>query len=709
MHQFLNSVFRSVSGNTWRLPLFYCAVLLLMAKTGLTQTDPTSIEIIRDNYGVPHIFAATDAQVAYGLAWAHAEDDFKTIQETFLPTKGLLGRHMGKQGAVLDYLVELLRCRESVEAHYNDLSKDVLKVVEGYVAGLNRYAETHPEEVLVKGTFPVTVKEYLTGFNLVIHFYTDSGNIIRDLFNDKVEPSKEMSDNNVQDKKIGSNAFAISGKKTTDGKTYFNVNTHQPLTGPFCWYEAHVVSQEGWNMLGGLFPGSPCPFIGTNTHLGWTHTYNYPDLIDTYQLEMHPKDKNKYKFDGKWLELEKRKVKLRIKLLGKLNLRVKRTAYWCKYGPVIKNKTGYFSFHSGAFDKITAIDQWYQMNKATNFSEFKEALEIIGVPRFNVMYADRYDTIFYISNALLPVREGNYDWTQVLPGNTSSTITTGYHQLNELPQVMNPECGYLFNTNNSPFNCTDSTENPALEDHEKTFSFREGMNNRSRRFMDLMADYDKLSYMDFKRIKYDQEYPQPIIAPFDVNGVFRLDRQKYPELDAIIQIFKQWDHKSDTANIGAAHWRMHYKYLKGIVEERKLDKDDSIPEPIVVEALTKTKEFFEKHYGTLQVPFGDFQKHVRGDRAIPLSGLEDVIAAINVEPYKESQTKATSGESYIMLIRYSKDDIEIETVVPYGSSNHKGNPHYDDQMEMYRNQQLKKMTLNESDVRKNAVRLYHPE
>ena len=227
--------------------------------------------------------------------------------------------------------------------------------------------------------------------------------------------------------------------------------------------------------------------------------------------------------------------------------------------------------------------------------------------------------------------------------------------------------------------------------------------------MDLMAGYDKLSYMDFKRIKYDQEYPQPIIAPFDVNGVFRLDRQKYPELDAIIQIFKQWDHKSDTANIGAAHWRMHYKFLKGIVEERKLDKDDSIPEPIVVEALTKTKEFFEKHYGTLQVPFGNFQKHVRGDRAIPLSGLEDVIAATNVEPYKESQTKATSGESYIMLIRYSKDDIEIETVVPYGSSNHKGNPHYDDQMEMYRNQQLKKMTLNESDVRKNAVRLYHPE
>jgi len=686
-----------------------CLLALLWVNTHQAQIDPAAIEIVRDRYGVPHIFSSTDAEVAYGLAWAHAEDDFKTIQETFLPTKGLLGRHMGKKGVVLDYLVELLRCREAVDAHYDELSEDVLKVIRGYVEGLNKFAETHPDEILVKGTFPVTVKEYLTGFNLVIHFYTDSGNIIRDLFNDKVKPLKEMSDNNVQDKKIGSNAFAISRKRTTDGKTYFNVNTHQPLTGSFCWYEAHLVSKEGWNMLGGLFPGSPCPFIGTNTNLGWTHTYNYPDLIDTYQLEMHPKEKNKYKFDSSWLELEKRKVKLRIKLFGKVNLRVKRTAYWCKYGPVIKNKSGYFSFHSGAFDKITAIDQWYHMNKAASWTEFKEALSIMGIPRFNVMYADRSDTIYYYSNALLPIRKGDFEWSELLPGNTSKTLTKGYHDIDELPQMINPKNGYLFNTNNSPFNCTDPKENLKKEDFEKTFSYREGMNNRSKRFMDLIADYDKLSYEDFKRIKYDQEYPQPIIAPFDVNGVFRVDPEKYPELEPLIRIFKDWDHKGDTANIGAAHWRLHYKYLKKIVDEREINKKEPIPEPIVVEALIKTNDFFQKHYGTLEVSLGKFQKHVRGDRAIPLSGLEDMIAAINVSPYKEGRTKATSGESYIMLIRYSNDSVEIETVVPYGASNRPGNKHYDDQMEMYRNHQLKKMTLDESDIRKNAVRVYHPE
>ena len=709
MHHFSYYSFRSYPDRRGGICLALCLTALLWVKTHQAQIDPASIEIIRDAYGVPHIFSDTDAEVAYGLAWAHAEDDFKTIQETFLPTKGLLGRHMGKKGVVLDYLVELLRCRESVEAHYDELSEDVLKVIRGYVDGLNRFAETHPDEILVKGTFPVTVKEYLTGFNLVIHFYTDSGNIIRDLFNDKVKPLKEMSDNNVQDKKIGSNAFAISKNKTTDGKTYFNVNTHQPLTGSFCWYEAHVVSKEGWNMLGGLFPGSPCPFIGTNTNLGWTHTYNYPDLIDTYQLEMHPKEKNKYKFDSSWLELEKRKVKLRIKLFGKVNLRVKRAAYWCKYGPVIKNKSGYFSFHSGAFDKITAIDQWYRMNKAANWTEFKKALSIMGIPRFNVMYADRSDTIYYYSNALLPIRKGDFEWSELLPGNTAKTLTNGYHDIDELPQMINPKNGYLFNTNNSPFNCTDPKENLKKEDFEKTFSYREGMNNRSKRFMDLIAAYDKLSYEDFKRIKYDQEYPQPIIAPFDVNGVFRLDTDTYPELESIITIFKNWDHKGDTANIGAAHWRMHYKYLKEIVDDREIDKKDSIPESVVVEALSKTNDFFTKHYGTLQVPFGEFQKHVRGDRAIPLSGLEDVIAAINVSPYEESKAKATSGESYIMLIRYSEEGVEIETVVPYGASNRPGNKHYDDQMELYRNHQLKKMTLDEAKIRKEAVRTYHPE
>lgn len=126
------------------------------------QIHPALVTIARDGYGVPHIFAKTDPEVAYGLAWAHAEDDFKTIQLLILPTKGLLGRHVGKQGAAADYVVELLHAPELVAAQgATALSADYKAVLDGYLQGLNDYARTHPKEVLVKGAFPVSVNDYL--------------------------------------------------------------------------------------------------------------------------------------------------------------------------------------------------------------------------------------------------------------------------------------------------------------------------------------------------------------------------------------------------------------------------------------------------------------------------------------------------------------------------------------------------------------------
>ena len=162
---------------------------------------------------------------------------------------------------------------------------------------------------MVKNTFPISVKDYLVGFNLVIHFFSDAGNVVKDLFKNKISTINDSTLRN-----IGSNGFAFRSSKTNDGKTYLNVNTHQPLEGSFAWYEAHIVSEEGWNMLGGLFPGSPMPFIGTNENLGWTHTYNYPDLIDVFQLQMNPKNKNQYLLDNRWIDLERSKAKLKVKL-----------------------------------------------------------------------------------------------------------------------------------------------------------------------------------------------------------------------------------------------------------------------------------------------------------------------------------------------------------------------------------------------------------
>ncbi|MEL0272894.1 MAG: penicillin acylase family protein, partial [Flavobacteriaceae bacterium] len=135
--------------------LFSLAAMIL-SFSGIAQIDPTNIEIIRDSYGVPHIYAPTDAEVAYGLAWAHAEDDFETIQLGYLAGDAKLSRYMGLKGAGADFLAQLIEAERIAAEQFNTLSDEFVAVIEGYAAGLNAYAEKHPEEVLEKSLFPVT-------------------------------------------------------------------------------------------------------------------------------------------------------------------------------------------------------------------------------------------------------------------------------------------------------------------------------------------------------------------------------------------------------------------------------------------------------------------------------------------------------------------------------------------------------------------------
>ena len=151
------------------------------------QVNTSNITIVRDKWGVPHIYGNTDKEAAYGLAWAHAEDDFQTIQKTFLPAKKMLGRLNGIKGAFLDYVVELLRCRSVAERELQNLPPEGLNVIYGYLEGLNAYAKKYPEKVLVKNSFPLTIHDYLTGLNLMLHLFSDTGDVIGQLFNNNVD------------------------------------------------------------------------------------------------------------------------------------------------------------------------------------------------------------------------------------------------------------------------------------------------------------------------------------------------------------------------------------------------------------------------------------------------------------------------------------------------------------------------------------------
>ncbi len=681
--------------------------LLFLTYSSRSQVDPEGIEIVRDKWGVPHIYGRTDKDVAYGLAWAHAEDDFSTIQKTFLPAKGMLGQLDGIRGAVLDYAVELLKSREVAERELKNLPPDGLNVIYGYVEGLNAYARKYPEKVLVKNSFPLSIYDYLTGLNLMLHLFSDTGDVIGQLLSNSINPIDEMSGVDNIGSSIGSNGFALNSIKTLDKKAYLNVNTHQPLEGPFSWYEAHVNSEEGWNMLGGLFPGLPLPVIGTNEYLGWTHTYNFPDMNDIFQLIVNPKNKNQYRLDGEWKNFEMKDIKLKVKIFLGIKVKIKRQVIWSDFGPVIKNKKGYFAFFSQSLNNISAIEQWLKMNKAESFTEFEEALKLIGIPRFNIVYADRDDNIFYMSNARLSVRDSSIDWRELVIGDVSSLILKNYHPYEDLPKILNPPSGYLFNTNNSPFNATSEEYNLLEGDYNSSFSFREKENNRSLRFMEMIEDYDKVSYDDFKLIKYDQKYPDSIAFIGNISEIFSLNFKNEDIID-VHDLITKWDRRGSYDNLGAAQWSLFYDYILRILDKNGIEVTDTIPEKYFIEGLRETKKYLIKNFGRVDILLGDLQKHVRGDIELPVSGLIDMIAPTYVVSHKDGTYRSVSGESYIMLVKYSKSNVEIETVLPYGNSNDSSSPHYTDQMSLYVDKKTKSMTLDKDKIYRDAVRVYNP-
>jgi acyl-homoserine-lactone acylase len=191
------------------------------------QINPKNIDIVRDSFGVPHIYAKTDTEVAYGLGWATAEDDFKTMQWSLLAAKGMQARYYGIDGAKVDYACHLLRARDVVEAQYDTaLTPQFKSMLSAYATAVNDYAKKHPEEVLVKKAFPITEEDIVTGYVLSFCLMSGVVGILEDILIGNADEGK------IRNGGIGSNAFAFNSAKTKDGKTYLAINSHQPLEGP---------------------------------------------------------------------------------------------------------------------------------------------------------------------------------------------------------------------------------------------------------------------------------------------------------------------------------------------------------------------------------------------------------------------------------------------------------------------------------------------
>lgn len=664
-------------------------------------------EIVRDEWGVPHIYGRTDADVAYGVAQAHAEDDFFTLQDVVAMTRGRYGAIAGEEGAQFDYILALLDARGTAEREYASLEQGTRALLEAYAAGLNDYAAAHPGEVKLGNLFPVNGRDIATGFALRQPFFFGLNGVIGPLVEGKTLlpdpgprlnrplPDREGAEN------AGSNAFAIAPARSGDGVTRLVSNSHQPWEGGVAWYELVVESGEGWHFAGATFPGSPFPFLGHNAHLGWTNTVNQPDMIDTYKLVLDGSGA-RYRLDGRWLPLTREVVRLPVRF-GPLVIPVTREVWRSVHGPVIKNANGAFAFRYGGMGSIAQLDAYHALNKATTYDEWRAILARQAIPSTNFVYADKAGTIAYWYNAAIPERRRGPDWRGVLPGDRSDLIWQRLAPFDSLPRYENPASGFLFNANNTPFVAAGRASNLDGGAFAPELGIELKMTNRAYRAEALLDATPVIGRLELEAIKYDTGWDRRGYVGKVLKRIAALDTRGDPLLAQAQRIMAGWDLTSDGAGRADALALLIMRVAMG-------DHHNGRPLTPARTLLRDAAVHLQTHFGRLDPPLQTVLRLRQGPGPnavdLPLDGGSDTLRAStlwNVEA--DGRLAVKHGDSFVMFVEWAPGrPVASQSIQPFGAATTRPRSrHYTDQAALFVQKRLKPVHFTRADALRNAV------
>ena len=669
------------------------------------------VEIIRDTWGTPHIYGTTNADTAFGVAYAHAEDDFETIQDVVAATRGVLARYKGASAAPTDYVVSLLDVWDIVDQRYErDVPEDIKAIAEAYAAGINLYASEHPDGTWA-GLAPFTGEDVIAGFIFKTPFFYGFDETLQSLFAE-ARDVPVASDPSQQswllhpslNTERGSNAFAIAPARGDDEMTRLLINSHQPMTGPVAWWEAHIVSEEGLDITGGLFPGTPVILHGFNRHLGWANTVSKPDLTDIYRLTINPDDSGQYQLDGAWRSFEEDSAVLRIKLFGPFALKVRRPVLRSEHGPVIEASHGTYAVRYAGQGEVHQLEQYVRLNLAQNWTEFSAAMALNALPSINYIYADKDGTIAFIHNGQYPERLPGWDWQSDLPGDRSDLIWQDYIPYADGPKLVNPQSGFIYNANNTPYAATDGPDNLRADDFPDWMGLQTNETNRSLRIQDLTDGETLVDRDSLLAIKFDAAYAKGSEADIFIQQVLGFDWSAEPDMAGAVQHLRDWDYRLDIPNRHAALGTL--TVLRHVTGQFTGDYG-----PAPDQALREAAALLQANYGRIDPEWGEVNRLVRGETDVPISGGPDILRAIYpAEMRDDGQLHANAGDTWIALVEWQADGSQrAEVIHQYGAATlDASSPHYDDQAPLFASEQWRPALLSREDVEANAARTYRP-
>ena len=666
----------------------------------IAQAARYHARIQRDHFGVPHISGPTDPDVAFGLAFAHSEDDFATIQDAALISRGQLASVQGAKAAVTDYLVRLLKVRETVTSQYATvLPPDARAVLQAYADGVNFYAALHPEKV-ERGLLPMTGQDVAAGFVFRTPFFYGIDHVIGKIMAPAPKAS-QVAMSITGSLPIGSNGIAVAAAKSADGATRLLVNSHQPYTGFVAWYEAVLDSDQGWHVAGGFFPGSPFMLHGHNAHLGWANTVNAPNLSTVYRLDVNPANPDQYRLDGQWKNFEKGNAAIRVKIWGPLIWTVHRPLLWSAQGPVFKTDHGMFAVRYAGMGEARQSLQYYRLNKAANRDEWLAAMRLQALPSINYVYADEKGNIGYVYNGQFPVRAEGRDWTEVQPGDRSDLIWHGYLPFDRVPQIWNPKSGYVFNSNNTPFQATGVEDALKPADFSPTMGIQTDMTNRAYRAQETFGADAAITAEAFRRYKFDLSYSDRSDFARKIAEVVKVDPGSDTDLSAAQALLKGWDRRTNVGSRAAA---------LAVLTGSEAAHSDSHPDVPPIDALRHAVATLKTHFGRIDPEWGQVNRIRRGKLDLPIDGGPDIYRAVYGVAQPDGTLTASAGDTFIMFVTWDKEGaLSSDSINQFGSATlDSQSAHYADQTPLFVAMKTKPVLFTQSQLAGNTEADYRP-
>ncbi|MAV32223.1 MAG: acylase [Gammaproteobacteria bacterium] len=696
--------------------------ILTEAEISRLEARAESVEIIRDEWGIPHIFGKTDADTVFGTLYAQAEDDFNRIEENYLNAMGRLSEAEGEGELYRDLRMKLFIDPKTLKQQYTESPPWLKRLMDAFADGLNYYLHTHPE------TIPRVLFHFEPWMALSFSEGSIGGDIervqLQDLQNfygpnDLVAQRKSANDNEPR----GSNGFAISPKNSSSGNALLLINPH---TSFFFRSEVHMVSEEGLNAYGAVTWGQFFVYQGFNEKTGWMHTSSRADAIDEYSEKIIERaDGFYYQYGDQELKLQEKIVELKFLKANQLHSR-KFSVYFSHHGPIIRSEGDRWVSIKLMQKPVEALTQSYMRTLARSYEDFNETMELRTNSSNNTVFADSNGNIAYYHGNFIPRRDPQFNWNSPLDGSNPLTEWNGLHELDEMITLLNPENGWIQNTNNWPFSAA-AEFSPKPEDFPG-YMANNSENPRGIHAVRVLENEKSFDLNSLLAAAYDSQLPafEPLIETLIETAK---EEQQSEKINAAINVLSTWDFRFSLESVEtslASFWGDElFRTALPLAASNKINIYDYLNDesaPLMLDALKEAIRLLESSFGHWLVPWGEVNRYQRNngnivqqfDDSLPslpvafASSRWGSLASFGARAYPGTRRLyGTSGNSFVAAVEFG-DRVRARAITVGGLSNNPSSRHFSDQAEMYTRGEFRDVFFYREDIEQNSESSYHP-